>query len=144
MLPLRPSAHKAAGLILRLTFLRFFFLSYRLQLGPLLRTLAMRLLFFQILALTLGVVFNLTPDEHQVAQALKLAVSDCSEMTENTLYAINQVPPCHITPEEMEISKAKIVLYTKRFKLNATKLKGTKRYKMPSTTPTRKMALRTP
>ena len=44
-------------------------------------------------------------------------------MTENTLYAINQVRPCHITPEELEVSKAKIVLSTKHFRkeLNATK-----------------------
>ena len=44
-------------------------------------------------------------------------------MTENIFYAINQVRPCHITPEEMEISNAKVVLYTKLFRkeLNATK-----------------------
>ena len=44
-------------------------------------------------------------------------------MTENSLYAINQVRPCHITPEELEVSKATITLYTKHFRkeLNATK-----------------------
>ena len=44
-------------------------------------------------------------------------------MTEKTLYAINQVRPCHITPEDLEISKAKVVLHTKHFRkeLNATK-----------------------
>ena len=47
--------------------------------------LAMKLLFFQILALTVEVVFNLTPDEDQVAPALKEAHFDCSEMTKNTL-----------------------------------------------------------
>ena len=91
--------------------------------GPPLLKLAMKLLFFQILALTVEVVFNLTPDDDQVAPALKVAHFDCSEMTENTLYAINQVRPCHITPEELEVSKAKVVLYTKHFRkeLNATK-----------------------
>ena len=85
--------------------------------------LAMKLLFFQILALTVEVVFNLTPDEDQVAPALKVAHFDCSEVTKNTLYAINQVRPCHITPEDLEICKAKVVLYTKHFRkeLNATK-----------------------
>ena len=88
-----------------------------------LRKLAMKLLFFQILALSVKIVFNLTPHEDQVAPALKVAHFDCSEMTENTLYAINQVRPYHITPEELEISKAKIVLHTKqcRKELNATK-----------------------
>ena len=65
-----------------------------------LRKLAMKLSSFQILALTVDVVLNLTPDEDQVAPALKVAHFDCSEMTEKTLYAINQVRPCHITPEE--------------------------------------------
>ena len=102
-----------------------------------LRKLAMRLLIFQILALTVKVVFNLSPDENQVAPTLKVAHFDSSEMTENTLYAINQVRPCHITPEVLEINKAEVVLYTKTFQ------KGIKRYKMPTTTPTRKMALRT-
>ena len=89
---------------------------------PLLK-LAMKLLFFQILALTVKVVFNITPDEDQIAPALKVAHFDCSEMTENTLYAIIQVRPCHITPEELQIGKAKIVLSTKhlRKELNATK-----------------------
>ena len=91
--------------------------------GPPLRKLAIKLLFFQILPLTAEVVFNLTPDEDQVAPALKVAHFDCSEMTENTLYAIIQVRPCHFTPAELEISKAKIVLCTKyvRKELNATK-----------------------
>ena len=62
----------------------------------------------------------MTPDEDQVAPALKVAHFDCSGMTENTLYAINQVRPCHITPEELEISKAKIVLYTKHFRKELT------------------------
>ena len=63
-----------------------------------LRKPAMKLLFLQILALTVEALFNLTPDEDQVALPLKVAQFDCSEMTENTLYAINQVRPCHITP----------------------------------------------
>ena len=49
--------------------------------------LAMKLLFFRTLAFTVEVVFNLTPDEDQVAPALKKAHSDCSEKTEDTLYA---------------------------------------------------------
>ena len=91
--------------------------------GTPLRKLAKKLLFFQILALTLKVVFNLTPDEDQIAPVLKVAHFDFSELTENTLYAINQVRSCHITPEELEISIAKIVLYTKHFRkeLNTTK-----------------------
>ena len=86
-----------------------------------LRKLVMKLLFFQILALNVEVVCNLTPDEDQVAPALKVAHFDCSEMTGSTLHAINQVRPCHFAPEKLEISKAKVVLYAKHFRkeLNA-------------------------
>ena len=43
-------------------------------------------------------------------------------MRENTLYCLNLAPQCHITPEELEISQTKIILYTKHFRkeLNAT------------------------
>ena len=83
----------------------------------------MKLLLLQILVFYIEGTFDLVPDADQVAPALKVAHFDCSEMTENTLYAINQVRPCRITPEELEISKAKVVLYTKHFRkeLNATK-----------------------
>ena len=36
-------------------------------------------------------------------------------MTEIILCAINQVRKCHITPEELEISQTKFILYTKLF-----------------------------
>ena len=67
--------------------------------------------------------YTLVPDADQFAPALKVSHIDYSSMTENSLYAINQVRPCHITPEELEVSKATITLYTKHFRkqLNATK-----------------------
>ena len=83
----------------------------------------MTLFFFQLLVFCSEVGYTLVPDADQVAPALKVSHFDCSSMTENSLYAINQVRPCHITPEELEVSKATITLYTKHFRkeLNATK-----------------------
>ena len=83
----------------------------------------MKLFFFQILVVYTEVTFHLVPAAGQVAQAIKVSHFDCSSITENSLYAINQVRPCHITPEELEVSKATIALYTKHFRkeLNATK-----------------------
>ena len=88
-----------------------------------LQSSAMTLFFFQLLVFRSEVVYTLVPDADQVAPALKVSHFDCSSMTENSLYAINQVRPCHITPEELEVSKATITLYTKHFRteLNATK-----------------------
>ena len=83
----------------------------------------MKLFFFQTVVFYTEVTFHLVPDTDQVAPALKVSHFDCSSMTENSQYAINQVRSCHITPKESEVSKATITLYTKRFlrELNATK-----------------------
>ena len=80
---------------------------------PPLKSPAMTLFFFQTLVFCSEVVYTLVPDADHVAPALKVSHFDCSSMTENSLYAINQVRPCHITPEELEVSKATITLYTK-------------------------------
>ena len=89
----------------------------------LLKNPAMTLFLFQILVLCSEVLYTLVPDADQVAKNPKLSQFDCGAMTENTLYALNQVRQCHITPEELKISKTKIILYTNHFRkeLNATK-----------------------
>ena len=83
----------------------------------------MTLFFFQIIVFCSEVVHTLVPDADQVAKNLKVPQFACGAMTENTLYALNQVRQCHITPEELEIVQTKIILYTKHFRkeLNATK-----------------------
>ena len=89
-----------------------------------LKSSAMTLFLFQILVFCSEVVYTLVPDADQVAKNLNVSHFDCGgAMMENTLYALNQVRQCHITPEEMEISQTKIILYTKLFRkeLNATK-----------------------
>ena len=88
-----------------------------------LKSSAMTLFFFQYLVFCSEVTYTLVPDADQVAKNLKVSHFDCGAMTENTLYALNQVRQCHITPEELEISQTKIILHTKQFRkeLNATK-----------------------
>ena len=43
-------------------------------------------------------------------------------MTENNLYALNQVSKCNTAPENLEVSRGKITMYTKHFRqeINAT------------------------
>ena len=88
-----------------------------------LKSPAMTQFFSQSLVFCSQVVYTLVPDADQVAKNLEVSHFDCSEMTENTLYAFDKVRQCHITPEELEISQMKIILYTKHFwkKIIATK-----------------------
>ena len=83
----------------------------------------MKLLFLQILLFYTDVTLHLVPDADQVAPAFSMAHFDCSSMTANSLCSINLVRPRHITPEDLEFSKATITLHTKHFRkeLNATK-----------------------
>ena len=82
---------------------------------------AMTLFLFYILVFCSEVAYTLVPGADQVAKNLKVSQFDCGAMTENTHYALNQVRICHITPEKLEISQTKIILYTKHFRkeLNA-------------------------
>ena len=84
---------------------------------------AMTLFLFQILVYRSEVVYTSVPDADQVAKNPKMSHFDCGAMTENTLYVLNQVRQCHITPEELAISQTKIIFYTKQFRkeLKATK-----------------------
>ena len=41
---------------------------------------------------------------HNIASQLKVTHNDCREMTENNLYALNQVSKCKIAPENLEAS----------------------------------------
>ena len=69
------------------------------------------------------VICTLVPDGDQVAKNLIVSHFGCGAMTENTLYAVNQVRQYYITPEEQEKSQTKIILLTPHFRkeLNATK-----------------------
>ena len=73
-----------------------------------------QVLFLFILAsFTNGKVEN--ADLQKIASQLKVTHYDCGEMTENNIYALNQVSQCNIAPENLEVSRAKITMYTKTF-----------------------------
>ena len=82
-----------------------------------LKSSAMTLFLFKILVFCSDVVYALIPEADQVAKNLKVSHFDCGAMTENTLYALNQVRQCHITPEELKISQTKNILYTEHFRM---------------------------
>ena len=76
----------------------------------------MTLIIFQILVFCSEVVYTLVPDADQVAKNLKVSQIDCGAMTENPLYALSPVRQCQVTPEELEVSQTKIILYGKHFR----------------------------
>ena len=47
-------------------------------------------------------------------------------MTQNKLYALNQVEQCNVAPENLEVTRASVTLYTKHFRrtINATMCRG--------------------
>ena len=61
-------------------------------------------------------------DLQKIASQLKVAQYDCGEMTENNLYALNQISQCNIALENLEVSRAKITMYANYFRqeINAT------------------------
>ena len=61
-------------------------------------------------------------DLHNLASQIKVTHYDCGEMTENNLYALNEVSNCNIAPENPKVGRAKITMYIKHFrqKINAT------------------------
>ena len=90
----------------------------------LLKSTAMTLFFFDTLVSCSEVFYTLVPDADQVAKNPKLSHFDYGVMIENTLYALNQVQQCQITPEELAISQTKIILYTKHFRKEFKARKG--------------------
>ena len=61
-------------------------------------------------------------DLQKIASQLKVTHYDWGEMTENNHNALNHVSKRNIAPENLEVSWAKITIYTKRFgqQINAT------------------------
>ena len=72
-----------------------------------LKSSAMTLFRFQILVFCFDVVYTLVPDADQVTKNPKVSQFDYGAMTENTLYALNQVRHCHITPKNLKLVRRK-------------------------------------
>ena len=60
------------------------------------------------------------PDDN--APSVKVSHYDCSEMTGNNLYSLNQIKLCNMAPQNIQMNGVKLVMYTKHFRteINAT------------------------
>ena len=62
------------------------------------------------------------PGPDDIARSVQVFHYDCSEMTENNLYSLNQVNPCNMAPQNIQTKDVKLTIYTKHFQteINAT------------------------
>ena len=116
-------AHKVAGLILRLTRLYFiFFLGYTLKNREVTSTSDEAVFFSNPLVYCRG-GFQLNSRWGPGWPSYESSSIRLQWNNGKFRYDLNQVLPCHNTPEELEVSNARIVFYTKQFRkeLNAPK-----------------------
>ena len=62
------------------------------------------------------------PKPDDIAPSVQVSQNDCSEMTENNLFSLNQVKPCNMEPQKNQMNDVKLAMYTKHFRteINAT------------------------
>ena len=85
-----------------------------------------KMAFIEVVIFLLMLDFSLCdkyePKREDIAPFLQVSHSDCSEMTENNLFLLNQVKPCNMAPQNIEMNDVKLTIYTKHFRteINAT------------------------
>ena len=75
-----------------------------------------------LLILNISVCDKYEPKLDDVAPSVQKSHYDCSEMTENILFSLNQVKPCNMAPQNIQTNDVKLTMYTKHFRIeiNAT------------------------
>ena len=79
-------------------------------------------IFFLMLSINLIYADKKQPIRDDIAPTVTVSPYDCSEKSENNLYSLKQVKPCNVAPENIDMSYAKVKMYTKHFRteINAT------------------------
>ena len=79
-------------------------------------------IFFLMLSINLIYADKKQPILDDIAPTVTVSPYDCSGMSENNLYSLKQVKPCNVAPENIDMSYAKVKMYTKHFRteINAT------------------------
>ena len=64
--------------------------------------------------------FEPKPDDN--VPSVQISQYDCSEMTESNISSVNQVKPCKMAPQIIEMNDVKPTMHTKHFRteINAT------------------------
>ena len=75
-----------------------------------------------LLILNMSICDKYEPKLDDIAPSVQVSHYDCSEMTENNLYSLNQVKPCNMAPQNIQMNDVKLTMYKKHFRteINAT------------------------
>ena len=75
-----------------------------------------------LLMLNISICDKYEPIPDEIAPSVQGSHYDCSEMTENNLFSLNQVKPCNMAPQNIQVNDVKLTMYTKHFRteINAT------------------------
>ena len=80
-------------------------------------------IFYTFFPILFYFIFCKTLEEaDNVSKTLKVSHYDCTQMTDNHMYSLNQVAPCTIAPEQVTTQPAKVQVYQRSFRtqINAT------------------------
>ena len=75
-----------------------------------------------LLILNISTCDKYEPKPDNIAPSVQVSHYDCSEMTENNLYSLNQIKPCNMAHQNIQMNDVKLTMYTKHFR---TEINGT-------------------
>ena len=75
-----------------------------------------------LLILNMSICDKYEPKPDDIAASVQISHYGCSEMTENNLCSLNQVKPCNMAPQNIQMKDVKLTMHTKHFEteINAT------------------------
>ena len=75
-----------------------------------------------LLILNISICDKYEPKLDDIEPSVQVSHYDCSGMTRNNLYSLNQVKSCNMAPQNIQMNGVKLTMYTKHFRteINAT------------------------
>ena len=75
-----------------------------------------------LLILNISICDKYEPKLDDIAPSVQVSNYYCSEMPENNLFSLNQVKPCNMAPQNIQMNDVKLTMYIKHFRteINAT------------------------
>ena len=88
-----------------------------------------------LLMLNISLSDKYEPKPDDIAPSVEVSHYDCSEMTENNLYSLNQVKPCNMASQNIQMNDVKLTIIYK------TLSNRNQCYNLPNQTPKKQILL---